>query len=653
MTDGRSNTKPENMKMHPTVQQTAPLLTALCLAAAVPAGADDPRALIDPADADVVERTTPSSDQVTVDQTDKPIPGLNVRIAPGDDGYPGILIQPEKDAWDLSDVGHVRARITNTSNHKIPVSLRVDNPGDWRDAPWNTEAIRIQPGKTKAVKVIFGYQYGMKKGFPLDPGKVKQLLVFTTKTKQERSFRIEAVTAGGPPGEKPPVAPQDVRIKPVKGYLLGGSDIDIQPDKQIETPHGGTAEVVAHRGQQRIELSLPSDKSKHVLKVTPPIGRWDLTEACEVRVTMTNTGETALTPGVRVSSGKRHATGTTYAAAPVQPGESSELVRLFEADTPWRGKTGKVTKLHGQGQKGTGTTFASDKADAVHLIIKHEGEATVRVNDIMATAAPVDTPDWLGERPPVDGDWTLTFRDEFAGDTIDRSRWQIYTANYWDKRTHFTKDNLILGDSKVRLRMEKETGRHNDKPDGKVTDYACGHLETYDKWSQRYGYFEARMKLPTAPGLWPAFWMMPDRGNEDWPRWKRSMTEHGGMEFDIMEHLTRWGPYRYNIAMHWDGYGKNHKATGSQAVYVQPDEDGFITSGLLWGPDLAVFYCNGKEVGRWENDRVGSVPMYPILYMVTGGWDNSPLDDEQLPDDFVVDYVRAWQRADWIQETDE
>ena len=23
-----------------------------------------------------------------------------------------------------------------------------------------------------------------------------------------------------------------------------------------------------------------------------------------------------------------------------------------------------------------------------------------------------------------------------------------------------------------------------------------------------------------------------------------------GMEFDIMEHLTRWGRYRYNIAMH-------------------------------------------------------------------------------------------------------
>ena len=33
-----------------------------------------------------------------------------------------------------------------------------------------------------------------------------------------------------------------------------------------------------------------------------------------------------------------------------------------------------------------------------------------------------------------------------------------------------------------------------------------------------------------------------------------------------MEHLTRWGPTRYNIAMHWDGYGKSHKSTGSEKV---------------------------------------------------------------------------------------
>lgn len=43
---------------------------------------------------------------------------------------------------------------------------------------------------------------------------------------------------------------------------------------------------------------------------------------------------------------------------------------------------------------------------------------------------------------------------------------------------------------------------------------------------------------------------------------------------------------------------------------------------------------------------------YPILYLVTGGWDNNRLDDARLPDDFVIDYVRVWQRKDLASEVD-
>ena len=122
------------------------------------------------------------------------------------------------------------------------------------------------------------------------------------------------------------------------------------------------------------------------------------------------------------------------------------------------------------------------------------------------------------------------------------------------------------------------------------------------------------------------------------------------LEFDIMEHLTRWGPYRFNIAAHWDGYGKKHKATGSTAVYTAHDAEGFITAGLLWLPGQVVYYANGQEVARWEHERVCSVPSYPIFYLVSGGWDNNALDDAQLPDDFVIDYIRVWQRHDLIEE---
>lgn len=202
------------------------------------------------------------------------------------------------------------------------------------------------------------------------------------------------------------------------------------------------------------------------------------------------------------------------------------------------------------------------------------------------------------------------------------------------------------------MRYEKKTGPQNDDPTQKSSAYASGLLETYGKWTQRYGYFEARMKLPTAPGLWPAFWMMPDRGAAAGAQGKRQDTANGGMEFDIMEHLTRWGGLRYNIAMHWDSYAQGkHKQTGTERIYVQPDKDGFITAGLLWLPGLAVYYGNGREVGRWEDPRISNVPSDMMFTLPTGGWDNSRLEDAKLPDDFTIDPLgpgcAAGGRAFW------
>jgi beta-glucanase (GH16 family) len=104
--------------------------------------------------------------------------------------------------------------------------------------------------------------------------------------------------------------------------------------------------------------------------------------------------------------------------------------------------------------------------------------------------------------------------------------------------------------------------------------------------------------------------------------------------------------------MHWDGYGKQHTSLGSGCNYVQADKDGFITCGLLWTPGSAIYYCNGKEILRWESPRISIVPSYFLIEMTTGGWDNNSVDDAQLPVDYPIDYVRVWQRKDLTSELD-
>lgn len=573
-------------------------------------------------------KITPTA-QASVTRTEK---GLSITIAPGKEGYPGITLAPESGLLDLSAFGRIEAVVTNPSDKPLGLNLRIDDDGNPNSNPWNAENITLKPNSTATLKLIFGHSYGFKRSHNLNSAKIARILIFTGKTDVQRTFTVDSLIATGQAGEKPPIDPNSIRTVPKDGLIVGPG-VTIDPAKQITFSKPGSA---AAQPTGALKLTFPAAANDVFASIKPPIGRWNLRDWLETRIKLRNTGTVPVTPKTRLESGGK---SDTITGQPLAPGATAEIVIPFASATIWDGE-----------KKGSGSHFASSHATAVVLGVAgtpHENaglDRVLEVQEIRCTLPPPEPlPDWLGKRPPVEGDWVQTFKDEFDADKIDESKWSFYGENYWDKQTtHFSKDNTLIGGGVVRLRLSKKRGHHNDDPKRFQSDYATGFLQTRGKWTQKYGYFESRMKLPTAPGLWPAFWMMPNRG----PGTAGGGTNNGGMEFDIMEHLTRWGPQRYNIAMHWDGYGKDHKSTGTEGIYCRPDKDGFITSGLLWLPGKAVYYCNGKEVARWENERVASVPEEMMFTLPAGGWDNDWLDDAKLPDDFIIDYVRVWQRTD-------
>jgi beta-glucanase (GH16 family) len=326
---------------------------------------------------------------------------------------------------------------------------------------------------------------------------------------------------------------------------------------------------------------------------------------------------------------------------PIPAGESATIIASFADAEPRHAGGNKKPFYH------------SNKTKAVVILANGVAqEQAFELESIRLEAPVVELPEWVGKRPPVEGDWTMTFNEEFEGDALDRSTWNVITANFWDKVSRFSKDNVNVKDGDAILTFEKRRGHHGDDPEHpRVNDYTTGYLDTYGKWVQRYGYYECRMKLPTEEGLWPAFWLMPDRGLGNGEQWQRASINEDAIEFDIMEFLSGWGPHRFTTAYHYDGYGKDHKATGA-GVYTAHDEQGYITTGLLWLPGLSVIYNNGREVSRWESDRISTVQSYIIFTFVAGGWDNTQLTDQQLPATFEVDYVRVWQRADLASEVD-
>ena len=576
---------------------------------------------------------------------------VEVAAAPSNAGYPGLSFVPAGGAetWDFSPWGFVSAKLTNLGEKPLSLSMRVDNNGDWRLSPWNAESVYLKPGEARVLKVFFGYQYGYQAGYALDPAAVSQVLIFLNgKAEHPRRFRVEELQAGGAAGDKPDSHYNAAHV-PHDGKLFGGG---ATPLPRLETANGATARIEG----DAILVAFEKPNGRVTLRpADAKPGVWNLRNFNQVDAALRNNGTAPASFRLTVES---PAGPTDAAEVTLQPGEKRVLALSFIPKTPF-----KLVRNEANGkietEKGTGTKFESNRANG--FSIRADAGVSLALLGLRASAPAVELPAWSGKRPPVaSGEWELTLNEEFNGETVDLNRWNIYTANFWDRRTHFSKDNVLVRDGKALLRYERKRGYHNDDPEDKSavahTDYACGFLDTYGKWTQLYGYFEARVKLPRAMGLWPAFWTMPDRGgvrdHEANPQWRRASTGDGGMEFDILEHLTAWGPYRFNSAFHWDGYGKNHKACGTSQVYCGADAEGFITVGMLWLPGYAAYYANGQKFLEWEDERVCSQPSYLILYMVSGGWANLPLDIQALPADFEIDYVRVWQRKDLMRPQD-
>lgn len=112
--------------------------------------------------------------------------------------------------------------------------------------------------------------------------------------------------------------------------------------------------------------------------------------------------------------------------------------------------------------------------------------------------------------PPIAGDWTLTFEDHFLGSGVDDAKWKV--------GEHWAGINGVAGNAPENMSVEcgylTVTGEKRPLDfAGQSYDYATGELSTFKRFRQRYGYFEARVKYDAIQGFWPAFWLMPDRGN--------------------------------------------------------------------------------------------------------------------------------------------
>ncbi|CAG0927872.1 Glucan endo-1,3-beta-glucosidase A1 [Thermoflexales bacterium] len=306
----------------------------------------------------------------------------------------------------------------------------------------------------------------------------------------------------------------------------------------------------------------------------------------------------------------------------------------------------------------------------------------------LRTATPLPQQAQAPAGPPgLASDWVLTFSDEFSGTTLNHNQWAteygldtdcvvatpppVGTPTYCNRSNNDEKEWYVDDAPRVENGVLKLEARLNDCTGDQLPDryppYSCdnfpylsGLVSTHDRFSQLYGYFEARIKVLEGAGFWPAFWLIPQLP----PTPSSDIEYFWPPEIDILESRGQ-EPHMVYMNQHYSGehpvpgsklnnwsYGGGISGYFSATSSLATD---FHTYAVDWQPDRITWYIDGVErFHSTTNLPPGeiSLPEYPgnmqiILNLAVGGsFVNHELPpDELLPAAVEVDYVRVYQKV--------
>ena len=220
----------------------------------------------------------------------------------------------------------------------------------------------------------------------------------------------------------------------------------------------------------------------------------------------------------------------------------------------------------------------------------------------------------------------LVWSDEFngpKGSPVDESKWVTETGGGgWGNAelefyTSGTRNASMNGKGHLVITAIKEDlPKKNPCWYGRCR-YSSARIKTRGKFEQAYGRFEARIKLPSGQGIWPAFWMLGNNiESAGWPRCG---------EIDIMENIGREPSTVYGT-LHGPGYSGAKGIGSSYNARGVAFSDGFHVFAVEWEPEAIRWYVDGNlfqtrtpaDIPRgaeWVYDH----PFFIILNVAVGG----------------------------------
>ncbi len=265
--------------------------------------------------------------------------------------------------------------------------------------------------------------------------------------------------------------------------------------------------------------------------------------------------------------------------------------------------------------------------------------------------------------PAAEDEWEMVWNDEFDGDSLDLSNWDIQLGDGSDapgstdvglvrwgnnEQQWYLAENATVGDGMLTITAGSDASRPG-------FPYTSARIRTSGKFSFKYGRAEARIRSASGQGLWSAFWMLPE--DSPYGGWASSG------EVDIMEVVNADTPAEqvFGSLHHGFPWPLNRLAT-TTVDGVNPADD-FNVYAIEWSEEYIRWYINDQHYKTVNADHwyayyyanratgyeagAGAAPFdtafHLLLNLAVGGNLPGTVDDAAIPAEMVVDYVRVYQ----------
>lgn len=251
-----------------------------------------------------------------------------------------------------------------------------------------------------------------------------------------------------------------------------------------------------------------------------------------------------------------------------------------------------------------------------------------------STPAPTPTPTTPAPSPAPPG-YHMVWSDDF--NSLNTAKWNVRNNSWANNELSIDTSrtqNVFLSNGTLTIRAIKQTYTAY----GTTRQYTSGYLDTIGKESWQYGRIEMRAKLPTAQGMWPAFWLRNDVGLGELD----IMEAIGGMNTKSVQTVHQSTNGGMGKAGHEDTLPSGSNADWH--VYAVDREPGYMN----WYVDNRLVFSVTQSQLSWLDPTFNS-PMNIRLNLQVGGsmptYYGMPVSSAPLgASDYVIDYVRVYQK---------